>query len=87
MDSPICDWTFILQSNQANLSRIGQNQAASGLANQEATMEMLVILGGLIGLALAALRWGVDSTDTIDSQEWDRRRAAVGQSWLSAGKE
>jgi hypothetical protein len=38
-------------------------------------METLVIL--LIGLVIfevAAWRWGVDSTDGVDSPEWERRR-------------
>ena len=28
----------------------------------------------LIALGLAALRWGVDTTDGPDSPEWERRR-------------
>jgi hypothetical protein len=38
-------------------------------------MELLLIfLIGLVLLDLAAWRWGVDSTDSIDSPEWERRR-------------
>jgi hypothetical protein len=37
-------------------------------------MEGLAMLIGLVILALAAWRWGVDSTDGIDSAEWERRR-------------
>ena len=37
-------------------------------------MELLAILLGLIFFDLAAWRWGVDSTDGVDSPEWERRR-------------
>jgi hypothetical protein len=38
-------------------------------------MEALVILLiGLVIFELAAWRWGVDSTDGVDSREWERRR-------------
>jgi hypothetical protein len=33
-----------------------------------------VLLIALIVLDIAALRWGVDSTDGINSPEWERRR-------------
>lgn len=36
-------------------------------------MEFLILLFGFIILDLAALRWGVDSGDGIDSAEWQRR--------------
>ena len=36
-------------------------------------MEFLILLLGFILLDLAALRWGVDSGDGIDSPEWQRR--------------
>lgn len=39
-----------------------------------------IILAVLIVFDLAALRWGVDSTDTIDSAEWERRAQ-----WLDMG--
>ncbi|MBO0779325.1 MAG: hypothetical protein J2P37_10905 [Ktedonobacteraceae bacterium] len=36
---------------------------------------ILVLLGFFIGLALTSQRWGADSTDKIDSPEWERRRS------------
>ncbi len=39
-----------------------------------------VILAVFIIFDLVALRWGVDSTDTIDSAEWERRTL-----WLDMG--
>ena len=50
-------------------------------------MDLIVVVIGLVALAIAAMRWGVDSTDGIDSVEWQRRRASSGASWLSAEKE
>ena len=41
-------------------------------------MDILIILISHIVLALAALRWGVSSTDGINSSEWERR-----QRWYS----
>jgi hypothetical protein len=41
-------------------------------------MDALTVIGLLLSLpllGLAALRWGVDSTDGPDSREWKRRRA------------
>ena len=38
-------------------------------------MEALIVLGLVLLLAVAAGRWGVDSTDGLDSLEWERRRA------------
>ncbi len=38
-------------------------------------MEALIILAALVSLALAAWRWGVDSTDGVDSREWSLRRS------------
>ena len=38
-------------------------------------IELLGILLGLILFDLAAWRWGADSTDGVDSPEWERRRA------------
>jgi hypothetical protein len=38
-------------------------------------MEGLVWIIGLVVLAVAAYRWGADSTDGVDSPEWERRRA------------
>ena len=37
-------------------------------------MELFVVFSGLVLLALTSLRWGVDSTDSVDSTEWQRRR-------------
>ena len=36
-------------------------------------MDALIILALLVALAFAAQRWGWDSTDGVDSSEWDRR--------------
>lgn len=35
---------------------------------------LLILLVSLILLNIAALRWGHDSTDKIESLEWERRR-------------
>ena len=45
-------------------------------------MEGLVWIIGLVVLAVAACRWGADSTDGVDSPEWDRRRAWNLGRWL-----
>ena len=37
-------------------------------------MEVVVIVLALGVLAIAAPRWGVDSTDDLNSPEWERRR-------------
>ena len=37
-------------------------------------MILMIALVLLIALGLAALRWGVDTTDGPDSPEWERRR-------------
>ena len=36
-------------------------------------MELLVLLIAIIVLDIAAIRWGVDSRDDIQSPEWERR--------------
>jgi hypothetical protein len=36
-------------------------------------MEFLILSMAAIILAVVALRWGFDSTDDIDSPEWERR--------------
>ena len=41
-------------------------------------MDIIIILIALIALALAALRWGVNSTDGISSPEWERRQRWYG---------
>ncbi len=52
-------------------------------------MEFLILLLGFILLDLAALRWGVDSGDGIDSPEWQRRYMwalrMVGTSYINRG--
>jgi len=40
-------------------------------------LTMLVLLGVLIAFALAAMRWGEDSRDGPESQEWKRREQNV----------
>ena len=37
-------------------------------------MDIILILIAQVALALAALRWGVRSTDGINSPEWQRRQ-------------
>lgn len=37
-------------------------------------MEFVIVLLAVIFLDLAALRWGVDSREKIDSPEWERRK-------------
>lgn len=37
-------------------------------------MELVILIISLVLLDLAALRWGADSRDTIDSLEWERRQ-------------
>jgi len=41
-------------------------------------MDVIIILIALTALALAALRWGVDSTDGINSPEWEHRQRWYG---------
>ena len=48
-------------------------------------MELLGILLVLILFDLAAWRWGADSTDGVDSPEWERRRAWRGFARLHQG--
>lgn len=36
-------------------------------------MELLIVLLIMALFALAALRWGYDSTEPIDSPEWEKR--------------
>ena len=45
---------------------------------QEGMMEFVILLVGLIALDILALRWGHDSTDGIDSPEWERRLRRLG---------
>jgi hypothetical protein len=42
----------------------------------EVTMEtLLILMMPVIVLDIASLRWGFDSTEKIDSPEWERRVA------------
>jgi hypothetical protein len=41
-------------------------------------MDIIIILIAQIALALAALHWGVNSTDDINSPEWERRQRWYG---------
>jgi hypothetical protein len=43
-------------------------------------MFMFIIICLLSALDLAALRWGVDSTEKFDSPEWERRRKRLSSS-------
>jgi hypothetical protein len=37
-------------------------------------MDVIIISIAFVALALAAQRWGVNSTDGINSTEWERRQ-------------
>jgi hypothetical protein len=41
-------------------------------------MDILIFLIVLVVLALAASRWGITTTDDVDSTEWERRRRWYG---------
>src|SRR4051812_4662774 len=41
---------------------------------EDTTMTLVLLVIGLLGLAFAAQRWGVDSTEGLDHPEWRRRR-------------
>jgi hypothetical protein len=41
---------------------------------KEVIMEIILICIVMVVIALSALRWGFDSRDAVDSQEWVRRR-------------
>jgi hypothetical protein len=62
----------------AALMQRGALPATAG-AGRSAAMDAIVgiisLVAGLIGLGLAAWRWGADSRDGVDSPEWERRRA------------
>jgi len=38
-------------------------------------MELLIVLLIMVLFALAAMRWGYDSTEPMNSQEWEKRLA------------
>ena len=46
-------------------------------------MELLLIIGLLVVLALASLRWGVDSRPRLDSRE--AAQSALGLTWGARG--
>jgi hypothetical protein len=39
-------------------------------------MELVILLIALIALDIAALRWGCDSRESIDSTKWEEPRKA-----------
>jgi hypothetical protein len=41
-------------------------------------MNIIIILIALVALALSAFFWGVNSTDGINSPEWERRQGWYG---------
>jgi len=41
-------------------------------------MDAIIILIAFVAFALAAFRWGVISTDGINSPEWERRQRLYG---------
>ena len=43
------------------------------------TMEVLVILGIFLALALASWLWGADSREGVDSAEWAHRKEWYGK--------
>ena len=48
-------------------------------------MELLIVLLVIVALDLAAMRWGCDSTEPMNSHEWEKRLAPpfVGKSKTS----
>jgi len=44
----------------------------------DALFTLIVILVALIALGLAAQRWGFDSSDGVNSPEWERRQKWYG---------
>jgi len=46
---------------------------------KESMMEFVIgLLIGLVVFDLVALRWGLDSKDSVDSPEWERRQRWFG---------
>ena len=41
-------------------------------------MDIVILLIAQIALALAAIYWGVDTTDGVNSTEWERRQRWYG---------
>jgi hypothetical protein len=56
----------------------GEKTWCSSLKEKEDMMEMVIFIIMLIVGDLIALRWGVNSGDTIDSPEWERRQRWYG---------
>jgi hypothetical protein len=54
--------------------RLGQETRPARPAEDDAMVELIVVLIALALFEVAAWRWGVDSTDGIESREWLRRR-------------
>jgi len=46
-------------------------------------MDIIIIMIAQIALALAVLRWGVNSSDGINSPEWERRQRWYGFHYFS----
>jgi hypothetical protein len=44
----------------------------------ENCMDVIIIVIALVALALAAPRWGITTTDGVDSTEWERRQRWYG---------
>ena len=38
-------------------------------------MELLIVLVIMVALAIASMRWGFDSTEPMNSPEWEKRLA------------
>jgi len=47
-------------------------------AERRASMEILIVLLMLVVLDIAAMRWGFNSIDNVDSPEWERRQRWYG---------
>lgn len=47
---------------------------------------LIILLIAAIVLDITALRWGCDSTDDIDSPEWERRRQWAAAHRTSVGQ-
>ena len=46
----------------------------STIGSEEGMMEFIILLIVVVVLGIASLRWGFDSTDDINSSEWERRK-------------
>jgi hypothetical protein len=45
---------------------------------KEGMMAILIVLVVLVALDIAAMRWGFNSNDSVDSLEWERRQRWYG---------